>query len=248
MVPLPRSSSSHSSSYSVSMDALNSSAFRQESFDPKRKRIEDYNALRTKLLEKEKANVEKLLEPAKATWTQQGVTLVCDGWTNPQRRPLINFMAVNEGGTMFIRAVNFQGKYKDKWFISSLIKEVTVEVGVANVVQIITDNAPVCKAAGLLVEQAHPHVFWTPCVVHTLNLALKNICAAKNTQANEITYDECHWISELTATAMMIKNFITNHSVRLAMFNEFSKLKLFVVAETRFASVIIMLRRFRLIK
>ncbi|KAG8371118.1 hypothetical protein BUALT_Bualt13G0053500 [Buddleja alternifolia] len=289
MVPLPRSSSSHSTSYSVSMDALNSSAFRQESFDPKIKRTESdsplerafnvvereqldgkiarmfyssglpfnlaknphyvsafsfaathripsyvppgYNALRTKLLEKEKANVEKLLEPAKATWTQQGVTLVCDGWTDPQRRPLINFMAVNEGGTMFIRAVNCQGEYKDKWFISSLIKEVMVEVGVANVVQIITDNAPVCKAAGLLVEQAHPHVFWTPCVVHTLNLALKNICAAKNTQANEITYDECHWISELAATAMMIKNFITNHSMRLAMFNEFSKLKLLAVAE-----------------
>ncbi|KAG8382568.1 hypothetical protein BUALT_Bualt05G0091100 [Buddleja alternifolia] len=306
MVPLPRSSSSHSSSYSVSMDALNSSTLRQESFDPKRKRTESdsplerafnvverdqldgkiarmfyssglpfnlaknlhyvsafsfaathhipsyvppgYNALRTKLLEKEKANVEKLLEPAKATWTQQGVTLVCDGWTDPQRRPLINFMAVNEGGTMFIRAVNCQGEYKDKWFISSLIKEVMVEVGVANLVQTITDNALVCKAASLLVEQAHPHVFWIPCVVHTLNLALKIICAAKNTQENEITYNECHWISELAATAMMIKNFITNHSMRLAMFNEFSKLKLLAVAEIRFASVIIMLRRFRLIK
>ncbi|KAL0289160.1 UNVERIFIED_CONTAM: hypothetical protein Sangu_2625700 [Sesamum angustifolium] len=36
--------------------------------------------------------------------------------------------------------------------------------------------------------------------------------------------------------------------MRLAMFNEFSKLKLLVVAETRFASVIVMLKRFKLIK
>ncbi|KAL0370583.1 UNVERIFIED_CONTAM: hypothetical protein Sangu_0376400 [Sesamum angustifolium] len=156
-------------------------------------------------------------------------------------------MAVNEGGTMFIRAVNCEGEYKDKWFISTLIKEVMVEVGVANVVQIITDNAPVCKAACLLVEQTYPHVFWTPCVVHTLNLALKNICAAKNTEQNGITYEECHWITEIAASALMIRNFIMNHSMRLAMFNEFSKLKLLVVTETHFASVIVMLKRFKLI-
>ncbi|KAL0428363.1 UNVERIFIED_CONTAM: hypothetical protein Slati_3011100 [Sesamum latifolium] len=157
-------------------------------------------------------------------------------------------MAVNEGGTMFIRAVNCEEEYKDKWFISTLMKEVMVEVEVANVVQIITDNAPVCKAAGLLVEQTYPHVFWTPCVVHTLNLALKNICTVKNTEANGITYEECHWITEIAASALMIRNFIMNHSMRLAMFNEFSKLKFLAVAETRFASVIVMLKRFKLIK
>ncbi|KAG8373354.1 hypothetical protein BUALT_Bualt11G0015500 [Buddleja alternifolia] len=59
----------------------------------------------------------------------------------------------------------------------------------------------------------------------------------RNTDANEITYDECHWITEIATSTVMIKNFISNHSMRLAMFNEFSKLKLFVVAETRFASV-----------
>ncbi|KAL8541500.1 hypothetical protein ACS0TY_002678 [Phlomoides rotata] len=37
-------------------------------------------------------------------------------------------------------------------------------------------------------------------------------------------------------------------SMRLAMFTEFSKLKLLVVAETRFASMIIMLKRFRTVK
>ncbi|KAL0423253.1 UNVERIFIED_CONTAM: hypothetical protein Sradi_0860100 [Sesamum radiatum] len=279
MVPLPRSfcSSSQSSSHSVSMDAINSSSFRQERYEPKKRKgvfllnlarnpyyvrafsfaannniagyvPPGYNSLRTKLLQKEKANIENLLEYTESTWKTKGVTLVYDGWTDPQRRPLINFMAVNEGGTMFIRAVNCEGEYKDKWFVSTLIKEVMVEVGVANVVQIITDNAPVCKVAGLLVEQTYPHVFWTPCVVHTLNLALKNICATKNNEANGITYEECHWITEIVASALMIRNFFMNHSMRLAMFNEFSKLKLLVVAETRFASVIVMLKRFKLIK
>ncbi|XP_073364006.1 uncharacterized protein [Aegilops tauschii subsp. strangulata] len=46
----------------------------------------------------------------------------------------------------------------------------------------------------------------------------------------------------------MIKNFIMNHGMRLSMFNEFSPLKLLAIAETRFASVVIMLRRFVLVK
>lgn len=84
-----------------------------------------------------------------------------------------------------------------------MIKDIITEVGVSNVVQVIIDNAPVCKAPGMLVKHAYPNMFW-PCVVHTLNLALKNIYAAKCTKANEITYVECHWISEISASAVMI--------------------------------------------
>ena len=38
------------------------------------------------------------------------------------------------------------------------------EVGVDSCVQIITDNAPVCKVAGMIVEAKYPQVcsFWTP--------------------------------------------------------------------------------------
>ena len=45
------------------------------------------------------------------------------------------------------------------------------------------------KSAGALIEGEYLKIFWTPCVVHTLNLALKNICAAKNTEKNEVTYE-----------------------------------------------------------
>ncbi|KAL6519717.1 hypothetical protein OROMI_032611 [Orobanche minor] len=144
-----------------------------------------YNALRTTLLQKERANVERLLVPIKTTWKEKGVTIVSDGWSDSQRRPLINFMVVTETGPMFLKAVNCEGQIKNKFFIADLIKGVVMEVGPQNVVQVIIDNAPVCKAA-----------------VHTLNLR-----------------------------ALMI-----------------APLKLLSVAETRFASVIIMLKRFKLLK
>ncbi|XP_025628477.2 uncharacterized protein [Arachis hypogaea] len=207
-----------------------------------------YNKLRTTLLEREREHVERMLEPIKNSWSQKGVSIVSDGWSDPQRRPLLNFMAVTESGPMFLKAIDCSDEIKDKDFIASKMREVIMEVGVSNVVQIVTDNAPVCKAAGLLIEAEFPTIYWTPCVVHTLNLALKNICAAKNTERNNIVYQECCWITQVAEDAIFIKNFIVNHHMRLSIFNEFVSLKLLNIAPTRFASTIVMLKRFKLIK
>ena len=203
------------------------------------------NKLRTTLLQQEKTNVEKLLEPIKSTWSTKGVTIAADGWTDSQRRPLLNFIAVTESGPMFLKCENTEGKAKTKEYISALLIEVIEKVGSKNVVQVVTDNAANCKAAGLIIEAKYSNIFWTPCVVHTLNLALKNICAAKN---DEDENPELKWISDIAGDALQIKNFIMNHGMRLSMFNSFSKLKFLAIADTRFASVIVMLKRFLLLK
>ncbi|XP_021717464.1 uncharacterized protein LOC110685280 [Chenopodium quinoa] len=170
-----------------------------------------YNKLRTTLLCKEKENVDRLLQLIKATWKTKGVSIVSDGWSDPQRRPLINIMIASETGPMFMKAIDCSGEIKDKDFIATLLSEVIDEIGDQNVVQIITDNASNCKAAGELVEGRYPHIYWTPCVVHTLNLAMKSICAAKNVLNNVEVYDEFHWITEVHADALFIKNYIMNH-------------------------------------
>ena len=139
---------------------------------------------------------------------------------------------------MFLKYVDCSGEVKDKHFIANLLKEIIDEVGHENVVQIITDNARNCKGAGEI----------TIYVVHTLNLALKNICAPKNVDNNRETYIVFEWITEVHGDALQIKNFIMNHSMRLAIFNRFSSLKLLSIADTRFASVVVMLKRFKLIR
>lgn len=45
-----------------------------------------------------------------------------------------------------------------------------------------------------------------------------------------------------------IKTFIMTHSMALAIFNEFSTLKLLSIGETRFASTVVMLKRIKLLK
>lgn len=151
-----------------------------------------YDKLRTTLLQQERAHVETLLDRTKSVWPEKGVTICYDGWTDVQRRPLINFIAVCETSPMFLRAINAFGEEKTKEYIAEKLVAVVEEIGPKNVVQIITDNAANCKGVGLIIQQKYDNIFWTPCVVHTLNLTLKNICAAKlpRTEEEEIVYEE----------------------------------------------------------
>nr|XP_043619314.1 uncharacterized protein LOC122591158 [Erigeron canadensis] len=140
-------------------------------------------------------------------------------------------MATSDSGPLFIKAANCFGEYKDKFYISNLMKEVINEIRHENVVQVITDNASACKAAGELIMSEFPRIYWTPCVVHTLNLALKNICSPRNADNNEMAYDECHWINDIHLEAVGIKNFIMNHGMRLFIFGKFTPLRLLSIAD-----------------
>ena len=85
-------------------------------------------------------------------------------------------------------------------------------------------------------------------MVHTLNLTLKNICAPSIHLRYNDVMEQCGWISRVSSDATFIKNFIMNHVMRMSMFNNPYKLKLFSVADTRFASTIVMFKRFKTIK
>lgn len=84
--------------------------------------------------------------------------------------------------------------------------------------------------------------------MHTLNLALKSICAQKNTPSNKVVYLECKWISDIPEDGFYIRIFTMNHSMRFSMFKEFVHLMFLSISETRFASVIVMLQRLKTIK
>ena len=76
------------------------------------------------------------------------MSIVSNGWTDPTRHPLINFMVSSSNGQVFLKAVDSLGKYKDAQYMGELFIKVIEEVGFDSCVQIITDNATICKAAG----------------------------------------------------------------------------------------------------
>jgi len=192
--------------------------------------------LRTTLLTKAKKEVQKMLEPIKASWPTSRVSIVSDGWIDPARHPLINFMVSSLNGPILLKAVDTLGEYKDAQFMGELFIKVIEDVGADSCVQIITDNAPVCKAAGMTVEAKYPQVFWTPCIVHLLNLALKSIAS------------DVLWIGNIIEDARHIHNFVQNHTNALTIYKDYNNLSLLEIANTRFASSFIMLKRLREVK
>ena len=73
-------------------------------------------------------------------------------------------MVVSDEGLVFIKAIDGSGEFKDKHYIARVLKNAIKEIGHEKIVQVIIDNAK---------------IFLTPCVVHTFNLALKNILQQK---------------------------------------------------------------------
>ena len=68
---------------------------------------------------------------------------------------------------MFLKAVDCEGQVKDAEFISCILIDAIESVGLDNVVQVVTDNAKVCRAAGIIIESRYDHIFWTSSTIHS---------------------------------------------------------------------------------
>nr|XP_048320609.1 uncharacterized protein LOC125419190 [Ziziphus jujuba var. spinosa] len=154
-------------------------------------------------------------------------------------------MAASSGGAMFIKSIDANDNIQDEDYVASLFLQLINQIRDANIVQIITYNRKNFKLARLHIESRYPHIFWTPYVVHSLNLALKNIC-----DPFEIShqYTQCKWIANLVSDMQTICNFIVNHSMALSIYKKYSKLSLLRIVDTRFASSIVMSRRLKEMK
>jgi hypothetical protein len=102
------------------------------------------------------------------------------------------------------------------------------EIGPYNVIQVITDNVANCKVAGAIIEDRYPNIFWSRCLVHTMNLLMHGIIKMKN--------HDYRWIGALYKRGKKMIRFITNHSMAHFIFRNHSKLELLKIAKTRFAS------------
>ena len=114
------------------------------------------------MLEKEYKSTLVELEPVKQDFLKHGCTLVSDGWSNVQARPLVNFVAVSPKGEMFLDSIDTTGKIKDAKYISELLCQKVEEIGMGNVIQIVMDSAA-CNVASLSkVGKKYAHVTRSP--------------------------------------------------------------------------------------
>lgn len=170
-------------------------------------------ALRTSLLDSVFSQVETQLQPARDSRERFGCTLTGDGWTNIQNRSLLNFLVVSPDGPVFEAVVDTSGEEKNAQYIADEFIKVIERVGSEKVIQVITDSAAACKAAGKLITERYPHITWTACASHVLDLLLEDI--GKQT-----------WAAGPIRKARKLVKFITNHHMAQALYRKHNSLQL----------------------
>ncbi|XP_057816873.1 uncharacterized protein LOC131030158 [Cryptomeria japonica] len=133
-------------------------------------------------------------------------------------------------GPYFLKAIDCSREEKKAKFFHNQLCDSIEEVGASHVVLVVTDIAPVCKVAGMLVQKTYRQIFWTPCCVHSLNNALKDI-------------SKFQWITDLIEKGGKIQMFIWNNHHTQAIYRNFAKVELLKLVDTRFASYFILLDR-----
>ncbi|KAK0607892.1 hypothetical protein LWI29_022144 [Acer saccharum] len=130
----------------------------------------DYNSLKTTLLQKEKSNIERLLEPIKKTWQDKGVSVCSDGWSDSQRKPLINIMVVSPIYEMLRMANNDTPclHLVYEWWVS-MIEKVKLAIFRKERKQLHEESKFFDVVHGILVEQWTESSTPLHCLAHSLN-------------------------------------------------------------------------------
>lgn len=133
-------------------------------------------------------------------------------------------------GAVFLDAEDTTGEVKDAAYICEQLCSRIESVQSGNVLHVVMDNAPVCKAAGQLVTEKYPHILCSPDPTHGVDLFFEDIA-------------KLDWVKPLLNKAKKVNAFITNHHATLALFRAKSTLQLLKPGDTRFGTNFIMLER-----
>ncbi|XP_074306703.1 uncharacterized protein LOC141641964 [Silene latifolia] len=74
-----------------------------------------------------------------------------------------------------LRLSNQYAMKEDANYYFKLMKDVVKEIGPHRAIQIVTDNETAVKAGGKKLMEKYPHIYWTPCVAHCLDLLLEDL-------------------------------------------------------------------------
>lgn len=139
--------------------------------------------------------------------TSENLALISDGWTNVRGDHIVNFCikAPNEK-PYFHSSINTSGITQNAIAVAEAIITVIEQLGSHKFSSVITDNAPVMKAAWKLIEQKFPHISAMGCAAHAVNLLIKDIL------------DTLQFTKIIKDSEKIIK-FVTNHHIVKAKYD-----------------------------
>lgn len=105
--------------------------------------------LRVPLLAKEVKTVKNQEEVHKKEWAQKSCSILSDGWRDSVvQKDIINIMVNSPKGSIFVKSMDVSDVSKNANMLFDILDKMVDEVGEANVVQVITDNAAAYVKAG----------------------------------------------------------------------------------------------------
>lgn len=131
-------------------------------------------ALSGVLLDKEYSKgTQKLEETLKDS---KDLVLFTDGWTNCRGDHIVNFLVkAPSQPSVFYTSVTTTGIIQNGNAVAAAIGEVVEKLGPEKFSSLVSDNAPVMKAAWKILEEKYPNISAFGCAAHVLNLLVKDI-------------------------------------------------------------------------
>lgn len=168
-----------------------------------------YHDIRVPLLKKELEYTEELLKDHKEHWSKYGCSIMSDAGTDRKQRCLINFLVNSTVGTMFVKSIDGSKFVKTGEKLFELLDALVEEIGEEKVVQVIIDNGSNYVLAGKMLEEKRPHLYWTPCAAHCIDLMLEDI-------------GKLPLIKKTIQRGISLVGFIYSHSSTLSMLRHFT--------------------------
>ncbi|KAM2798942.1 hypothetical protein COP1_003841 [Malus domestica] len=152
--------------------------------------------LRDPLLKEEVERVKQSLKKHEEEWALNGCSIMTDAWSDRKRRSIMNLCVNCKEGTIFLSSKECSSEAHTGEYIFEYVDKCIKEVGSQNVVQVVTDNASNNMVVATKMLEKRPHMFWTSCATHTLNLMLQGIGGlqkARNEIKEALQNNETHY-------------------------------------------------------
>lgn len=169
----------------------------------------NYEKLRSTLLERVKGDIHDFCKKLRVEWKETGCTILCDGWSDGRTKSIIVFSAACSKGTLFLKSIDVSGHADDAHYLFEVLASVVLEVGVENVVQVVTDSTASFVYAGRLLMAKYPSLFWSPCASHCINKMLED-------------FSKQEWVSLVLEEASTVARYIHSNSWTLNMMRKFT--------------------------
>ncbi|KAK2662403.1 hypothetical protein Ddye_000977 [Dipteronia dyeriana] len=172
--------------------------------------IPSRDELKGLILQEQVKEMREHVERIRHSWASTGCSILLDGWTDQNGRNLVNFIVDCPQGPIYLRSSDVTAAIDDVDALQLLLDGVIEEVGIHNVVQIITSSTRGWMGhVGKQFMERQRTVFWTVSASHCIELMLEKIS----------TMDS---VSRVLDKARTITRFIHGDAAVLQLFRDYS--------------------------